>query len=58
MKVLLYILLWCFICPLWQLTQAIDDQSRIEVELSNLEVGLKTEIEDRLHAVVKKWAEA
>ena len=58
MKVILYFFLWCFVCPLWHLTRVLDSKSRIERQLSDLEVSLKVEVEDSLNAVVKAWAEA
>ena len=58
MKVILYFVLWCFVCPLWQLTRVFDSKSRIERQLSDLEVGLKVEIEDTLNATIKAWADA
>lgn len=58
MIVVLYILLWCFICPLWHITHLLDEGSYIEGQVSNLEVHLKIEIEDRAHALIKQWAEA
>lgn len=58
MKVILYFLLWCFICPLWLLAQALDDGSYIEGQLSDLEVHLKLEIESQVKAALNAWAEA
>ncbi|MEM9264560.1 MAG: hypothetical protein AAGA46_03455 [Cyanobacteria bacterium P01_F01_bin.13] len=58
MRITLYFLLWCVICPLWHITHALDAGSSIEIELSDLEVHLKARVEDMLNAVVKKWQEA
>ncbi|ESA38473.1 hypothetical protein N836_31525 [Leptolyngbya sp. Heron Island J] len=58
MRILLYTLLWLVVCPLWLLTQALDAGSYIEGQLSDLEVRLKLEIESRINATIKAWAEA
>ncbi|EKU99730.1 hypothetical protein Lepto7375DRAFT_1798 [Leptolyngbya sp. PCC 7375] len=58
MRILLYMLLWLVVCPLWLLTQALDKGSYIEGQFSDLEVHLKLEIESRVNTTIKAWAEA